>query len=97
MKHVDMIVKAPHFYTMQGEGVGYKDGVAMIVNGGKIEDFVPLDQIGDYQADEVLDMDHHAIFPGFIDAHAHDELRKLQFPDSRSKLLQQQTSAAWSH
>ena len=47
MKHVDMIVKAPHFYTMQGDGVGYKDGVAMIVNGGKIEDFVPLDQIGD--------------------------------------------------
>ena len=71
MKHVDMIVKAPHFYTMQGEGVGYKDGVAMIVNGGKIEEFVPLDQIGDYTADEVLDMDHHAIFPGFIDAHMH--------------------------
>ena len=71
MKHVDMIVKAPHFYTMQGDGVGYKDGVAMIVNGGKIEEFVPLDQIGDYKADEVLDMDHHAIFPGFIDAHMH--------------------------
>ena len=78
MKHVDMIVKAPHFYTMQGEGVGYKNGVAMIVNGGKIEDFVPLDQIGDYQADEVLDMDHHAIFPGFIDGHMHTSCNILR-------------------
>ena len=39
MKKVDMIVKAPHFYTMEGEGVGYKTGVAMIVNAGKIEGF----------------------------------------------------------
>ncbi|MBR5001355.1 MAG: amidohydrolase, partial [Firmicutes bacterium] len=66
MKRVDMIVKAPHFYTMQGEGVGYKTGVAMIVNNGKIEDFVPLEQIRDYKADEVLDMDHHVILPGLI-------------------------------
>ena len=71
MKRVDMIVKAPHFYTMQGEGVGYKSGVAMIVNGGKIEEFVPLEQIGDYKADEILDMDHHVILPGLIDGHMH--------------------------
>ena len=73
-----MIVKAPHFYTMQGEGVGYRDGVAMIVDGGKIQDFVPVDQLADYKADEVLDMDHHAIFPGFIDGHMHTSLNILR-------------------
>ena len=30
MKKVDMIVKAPHFYTMEGDGVGYKADQAMI-------------------------------------------------------------------
>ena len=74
MKHVDMIVKAPYFYTMQGEGVGFKGGVSMLVDGGKIMGFVPADTAdGEYTADEVLDMDHHAIFPGFIDAHMHTE------------------------
>ena len=40
MKKVDMIVKAPHFYTMEGDGVGYKADMAMIVDGGRIIDFV---------------------------------------------------------
>lgn len=72
MKKVDMIVKAPFFYTMQGEGVGFQSGVAMIVDGSKIMDFVPLDKVDqEYEAEEVLNMDHHAIFPGFIDAHMH--------------------------
>lgn len=72
MKKVDMIVKAPFFYTMQGEGVGFQSGVAMIVDGSKIMDFVPLDKVDQaYEAEEVLNMDHHAIFPGFIDAHMH--------------------------
>ena len=34
MKKVDMIVKAPFFYTMQGEGVGFQSGVAMEWQGG---------------------------------------------------------------
>ncbi len=72
MKHVDMIVKAPHFYTMEGEGVGYRSGVAMLVDGGKILDFVAADKVdGEYTADEVLQLTHHAVFPGFIDAHMH--------------------------
>lgn len=72
MKKVDMIVKAPHFYTMQGEGVGYKNGVAMLVDGGKIVDFVD-EKIAEkeYKAEEVLELDHHAVFPGFIDGHMH--------------------------
>lgn len=67
-----MIVKAPHFYTMEGEGVGYKTDVAMIVDGGKIVDFINIHKADEeYSAEEVLDMKEHAIFPGFIDGHMH--------------------------
>ncbi|TWH78185.1 5-methylthioadenosine/S-adenosylhomocysteine deaminase [Sedimentibacter saalensis] len=67
-----MIVKAPHFYTMKGEGVGYKTDVAMIVDGGKIIDFIDSNKVNtEYSAEEVLDLKEHAIFPGFIDGHMH--------------------------
>lgn len=67
-----MIVKAPHFYTMEGEGVGYKTDVAMIVDGGKIVDFININKADEeYSAEEVLHMKEHAIFPGFIDGHMH--------------------------
>lgn len=75
MKKVDMIVKAPHFYTMEGEGVGYKSGVAMVINGGKIvaiEDESIIDK--EYVGEEQLELNHHAIFPGFIDGHMHTGL-----------------------
>lgn len=72
MKKVDMIVRAPFFYTMQGDGVGFMSGVDMIVNGGKIECFFPSEKTEhEYIADKTLNMDHHAIFPGLIDAHMH--------------------------
>lgn len=70
-----MIVKAPHFYTMEGEGVGYKSGVAMVINGGKIvaiEDESIIDK--EYVGEEQLELNHHAIFPGFIDGHMHTGL-----------------------
>ena len=44
MKHVDMMVKALFFYTMQGEGVGCMTGVVMLVDGAKIMDFVPAEK-----------------------------------------------------
>jgi 5-methylthioadenosine/S-adenosylhomocysteine deaminase len=75
MKKVDMIVKAPHFYTMEGDGVGYKTGVAMVVDGGKIVDMISEKTVEkQYCAEEILNMEHHAIFPGFIDAHMHTGL-----------------------
>ena len=36
MKKIDTIVVAPHFYTMEGAGVGYHGDAAMAVDGGKI-------------------------------------------------------------
>ncbi len=72
MKKVDMIVKAPHFYTMEGDGVGYKNDVAMVVDGGKIVDFLKNDTVDqEYSAEEIIDMKEHAIFPGFVDGHMH--------------------------
>jgi len=79
MKKVDMIVKAPHFYAMDDEGVGYKNGVALIVDGGKIVEFCAADRVdGEYKADEVLSLSHHAVFPGFIDGHMHAQLNILR-------------------
>lgn len=31
MKKVDLIVTAPHIYTMKGEGVGYEEKKALVV------------------------------------------------------------------
>lgn len=90
MKKVDMIVKAPFFYTMEGEGVGFKADMAMVIDGSKIIDFVPLkDADGMYQAEEVLNMEHHAIFPGFIDGHMHtsDNLFRGLAQDTNSWMM----------
>ncbi len=79
MKKVDMIVKAPHFYTMEGAGVGYRSGVAMVVDSGKIIAIEKADLMGqEYQAEEVLQLEHHAIMPGFIDGHMHTSLAILR-------------------
>lgn len=79
MKKVDMIVKAPHFYTMEGDGVGYKAEMAMVVDGGKIVDFVELKEIEEiYQAEEVLELSHHVVLPGFIDGHMHTACNVMQ-------------------
>lgn len=79
MKKVDMIVKAPHFYTMEGDGVGYKTGVSMIVDGGKIVEFVDASLCEkEFTAEEVVELDHHAVMPGFIDGHMHTPLNILR-------------------
>ena len=74
MKKIDMIVRAPHFYTMEGDGTGYLSGKAMLVNEGKIIGFIDeADSYHEYKADEELNLDHHVILPGFIDGHMHTE------------------------
>ena len=72
MEKIDMIVKAPHFYTMSGEGVGYISNAAMLVDRGKIKGFISLDDLdASYTAEEIIELKHHAVFPGLIDAHMH--------------------------
>jgi 5-methylthioadenosine/S-adenosylhomocysteine deaminase len=75
MKKVDMMVKAPHFYTMEGDGVGYRTGCAMIVQEGRITGFADASRAdSEYEAEESIVLEHHAVFPGFIDAHMHTGL-----------------------
>ncbi|MGA2080557.1 MAG: amidohydrolase family protein [Holophaga sp.] len=69
---VDTIVKAPHFYTLEGEGVGYRTGIAMVVDRGKIVDLADAATVDQrYQAEETLALGHHVVLPGLIDAHMH--------------------------
>ncbi len=79
MKKIDLIVYAPHFYTMAGEGVGYCPDAAMAVDGGKIVALASADAIRqEYTAEETLHLGHHAVLPGFIDAHMHTGLAILR-------------------
>lgn len=72
MEKIDMIVKAPHFYTMSGDGVGYISDAAMLIDRGKIRGFMPAsDADAAYVAEESIVLRHHAVFPGLIDAHMH--------------------------
>src|SRR5208337_4062205 len=69
---VDTIVKAPHFLTLEGDGVGYRAGIALVVDRGRIVDLAEAGTVGErYQAEEVLDLPHHVVLPGLIDAHVH--------------------------
>ena len=75
MKTVDMIVKTRHLFTMEGDGVGYLENTAMIIDRGRIIDFVPTDAADDsYRAEEVLALFDHAVLPGLIDAHTHVDI-----------------------
>jgi 5-methylthioadenosine/S-adenosylhomocysteine deaminase len=69
---VDTIVKAPHFFTLEGDGVGYRTGIALVVDRGRIVDLAEAGTVGErYQAEQVLDLPHHVVLPGLIDAHLH--------------------------
>lgn len=72
MKTVDLIVKAEHFYTMEGDGVGYKNRAAMAIDSGKVIAIEDVDKIlKEYKGEETIELNHHAVFPGLIDAHMH--------------------------
>ena len=67
MKKVDFIVAAPHFLTMDGEGVGYRAQWAMAVDRGKIAGIGHRDDVfKEDQADRVMDVGNQVVLPGFI-------------------------------
>jgi len=75
MKHVDMLVHAKHMFTMTGEGVGYQAERSMVVDRGVILEIAPTGEVKrEYESDQVLNLEDHAVFPGFIDAHMHTGL-----------------------
>ena len=79
MQQIDMIISAPHFYTMEGEGVGYLADAAMAVDRGKIIAIGKKEEIAaEFACEAVLEKNHHMILPGFIDAHMHTDIDGLR-------------------
>jgi 5-methylthioadenosine/S-adenosylhomocysteine deaminase len=76
---VDLLVRADHFLTMEGDGVGYRGGTAMAVREGKIIDIGPkVDLAERYRARQSLDFGRNLVMPGFVDAHVHLKLALLR-------------------
>ena len=72
MKKIDKLVTAPHFYTMEGEGVGYRATSAMAINCGKILEVGPVEHmLKEYAPQEIIDLPNHMVLPGLIDGHMH--------------------------
>ena len=59
----------------------------LLLKDGRIADILPPGTLDCCDA-EVIDAAGKIVAPGFIDVHAHGDLRKLQFPERRSVLLQ---------
>ena len=72
MTTVDLLISAPHFLTMEGDGVGYRENHSMAIDRGKI---VAIGKDGavtsEYEAERHIRLDHHVVLPGLIDAHIH--------------------------
>jgi 5-methylthioadenosine/S-adenosylhomocysteine deaminase len=76
---IDLLVFGPHFYTLQGEGVGYLPDAAMAVDRGKILAIGPRAEIlPAYSATRTINAAGHAVLPGFIDAHMHTNMAILR-------------------
>ena len=61
MEKIDLLVSAPHFFTMQGDGVGYCPNSAMAVDRGKILMIGPREEIlNHYHANRTIDTEGHA-------------------------------------
>lgn len=72
MIKVDTIINAPYIYTMEGNGVGYKENASVVIDRKKIVEVMPQKEAKEsFSAEEIINLDHHIIFPGFIDAHMH--------------------------
>ena len=69
---VDLLIHAPHMYTMAGEGLGYCAGQSVAVDAGKIIAIGPTEEIRRaYTAEKIIEAPHHVLLPGFIDCHMH--------------------------
>lgn len=75
--NIDTIIKAEHLYTLEGDGMGYQFQVDIAIDAGKI---LAIEERGvhDYRAEETIELSHHLVLPGFIDAHMHTGLNILR-------------------
>lgn len=75
---MDTIIFSKHFLTMEGEGVGYRGPGALLLKNGEIVDLVTEEEGRSIEAGEVIELKHHVVLPGFIDAHMHTGLAILR-------------------
>lgn len=79
METVDLLVSAPHFFTMEGDGVGHRSNSAMAVDRGKILAIGSRAEILNlYRGHRTIDAEGHAVLPGLIDGHMHTTLCGLR-------------------
>ena len=70
MTAADLIIHAR--WVIPVEGAGPLEQHALVVRDGLIADILPSDRVeGRWQAPKVLQLDQHALTPGFINAHTH--------------------------
>ena len=88
MRKIDKLVCAPHFYTMEGEGVGYRANAAMAVDCGKILEVGPRDDLfSRYLPEEVIELKHHMVLPHRLQHHAWSGSGYQQLDDVRPAAL----------
>lgn len=59
-------------YTMEGDGVGYRFGKCIVIDGSKIIDIADYEEACEmYVAEKLIDARNKVVLPGFIDGHMH--------------------------
>ena len=66
----------------------------ILIEAGKIKDIAPFIEADDI---EKFDAAGKIVAPGFIDAHSHSELRKIKYPENRTKIMQGVTTEVDGH
>ncbi len=79
-----LVIKGGKICDGSGSEPCHKD---ILIEGGRIAD---VGEPGSFDAAEAERIDASGLLtaPGFIDAHSHNDLGKLKYPENRSKLLQ---------
>jgi 5-methylthioadenosine/S-adenosylhomocysteine deaminase len=73
MNQVDTILNCRWLIPVEPEVVHHH--YAVIINEGKIQDFLPQDQVShNYTSKHEVNLDHHALLPGFVNAHTHSPM-----------------------
>lgn len=77
---IDLLINAPHAFTMEGSGLGYIADVSVAIDRGRIIALGPTAELqAEFSAAErTIDARHHVLLPGFIDAHMHTAMALLR-------------------
>jgi 5-methylthioadenosine/S-adenosylhomocysteine deaminase len=74
---VDLVIHARHVVPV--EPAGLLDRHALVVDGGRIVALLPSSAVdGAFRARETVDLPHHVLMPGLVNAHAHSAMTLLR-------------------